>query len=88
MEKLKVCYCGSIVGYLAKFNNKYAFEYDEDWIQNGFSISPFSLPLKKGVFVPNDNTFNGFFGVFAKCKNDINTIERRIGNAYGSYSNA
>ncbi len=70
MEKLKVCYCGSIVGYLAKVNNKYAFEYDNGWILNGFSISPFSLPLKKGVFVPNDNTFNGFFGVFADSMPD------------------
>ena len=43
-----------------------AFEYDADWIQNGFSISPLSLPLRKGVFVPkNYNPFEGVFGVFA-----------------------
>lgn len=42
-----------------------AFEYDEDWLQNGFSISPFSLPLEKRVFIPKSNPFEGLFGVFA-----------------------
>lgn len=30
--------------------NKYLNEYDDAWIEEGFSISPFSLPLKKKVF--------------------------------------
>jgi serine/threonine-protein kinase HipA len=43
-----------------------AFEYDRDWIVNGFSISPFSLPLQKGVFVPKGyDPFEGLFGVFS-----------------------
>lgn len=37
---------------------------------NGFSISPFSLPLKRGVFIPNEMIFNGFFGVFADSMPD------------------
>ena len=65
MEKLNVLYKGMVVGYLAKFNNKYAFEYSDEWLNSGFPISPISLPMKSGVFVPNKNIFNGFFGVFS-----------------------
>ena len=42
-----------------------AFEYDEEWINNGFSISPRSLPLKKKVFIPKADPFDGLYGVFA-----------------------
>lgn len=43
-----------------------AFEYDNDWIADGFSISPLSLPLQKGVFVPKRyDPFEGLFGVFS-----------------------
>ena len=70
MEKLNVYYDNQIVGYLAKYENKYAFEYDANWLLNGFSISPFSLPLKSGVFIPTENIFNGFFGVFADSMPD------------------
>ena len=35
-------------------------------IRNGFSISPFSLPLQKGVFMPKSfEPFEGLFGVFS-----------------------
>ena len=27
--------------------HKVAFQYSEEWLEDGFSISPFSLPLKK-----------------------------------------
>lgn len=70
MEKLNVYLEDKLVGYLAKYENKYAFEYDSNWLANGFSISPFSLPLKKGVFIPNMMVFNGFFGVFADSMPD------------------
>ena len=43
-----------------------AFAYSEEWLQSGFSVSPFSLPLKKEVFVPKSyDPFEGLFGVFA-----------------------
>ena len=43
-----------------------AFEYDNDWLTEGFSISPFSLPLQKGVFVPKGyDPFEGLYGVFS-----------------------
>ena len=64
-NKILVYYNGSLVGTIASVNKKYAFQYDKDWLINGFSISPFSLPLKENVFIPTDMTFNGFFGVFA-----------------------
>lgn len=40
------------------------FEYDQLWLQGGFSISPFYLPLKRGVFTARPDPFNGLFGVF------------------------
>jgi len=63
---LTVKYHGRNVGTLAiSQNKKVAFQYDDEWIESGFSISPFSLPLKKQVFVPHNYHFNGLFGVFA-----------------------
>ena len=68
MEKynfLKVFYNDILVGTLAQTSNsRAAFEYDENWIINGFAISPFSLPLTKKVYVPDFEPFNGLFGVF------------------------
>lgn len=55
------------VGTLATAaNHLVAFEYEEEWIYNGFSISPFSLPLQKGVFMPKSfDPFEGLFGAFS-----------------------
>ena len=62
---LKVLYNDKFVGTLAKTLDKLvAFEYDSEWIANGFSISPFSLPLEKKVFLPKFEPFDGLFGVF------------------------
>jgi len=40
------------------------FEYDANWIRNGFSISPFYLPLKPGLVMAKQDPFGGNFGVF------------------------
>lgn len=40
------------------------FEYDDQWLKNGFSISPFYLPLKPGLFTARYEPFDGLFGVF------------------------
>lgn len=54
------------VGTLAAMKDgRVAFEYDEQWLVDGFSISPFSLPLEKKVFIPKPEPFDGLFGVFA-----------------------
>ena len=62
---LKVFYNDILVGTLAKTPDRVvAFEYDSNWLDNGFSISPFSLPLIKKVFIPEYDPFGGLFGVF------------------------
>ncbi len=54
------------VGILALTSDrKVAFEYSSEWLETGFSISPFSLPLKKQVFLPTKDYFHGVFGVFS-----------------------
>ncbi len=66
LNKLKVFYHDRPVGTLALYQNRLAaFEYDSDWLAEGFSISPFSLPLEKKVFMPKPDPFEGLFGVFA-----------------------
>ena len=62
---LKVFYNDRLVGTLAKTPDRLvAFEYDTDWLNNGYSISPFSLPLQKKVYIPKYEPFEGLFGVF------------------------
>lgn len=66
INRLNVLYHGTIVGTLARINrNLTAFEYDKQWLTEGFSISPFSLPLEKRVFEGKIEPFGGVFGVFA-----------------------
>ena len=42
-----------------------AFEYDREWISEGFAINPLSLPLEQRVFIPGIDPFDGIYGVFA-----------------------
>ncbi len=46
------------------------FEYNAQWLESGFSISPFYLPLKPGVFEAKPEPFSGLFGVFADSMPD------------------
>ena len=63
---INVFFHDRLVGTLAMTNErKAAFEYADEWLENGFSISPFSLPLEKKVYVPVKDYFNGLWGVFA-----------------------
>lgn len=68
-KTLDVYYHGKHVGTLAQTpDRRVAFQYSADWLREGFSISPFSLPLRNDVFVPKDSArevFRGLFGVFA-----------------------
>ena len=42
------------------------FQYDDFWIDNGFSISPISLPLEHRLYTPYGyRPFDGLFGVFS-----------------------
>jgi len=70
VSSLSVFYNGSkgkkLIGNLALYKNQFAaFQYSQEWINNGFSISPFSLPLESDrVFIPDWEPFGGIFGVF------------------------
>lgn len=65
-NSLLVYYNERLVGTLAiTAGRKVAFQYSKSWLEAGFSISPFSLPLKDQVFVPTKDYFQGLFGVFA-----------------------
>jgi len=44
--------------------NLAVFEYDTECLKSGFSISPFYLPLRPGLFTARSEPFNGLFGVF------------------------
>jgi serine/threonine-protein kinase HipA len=53
------------VGRLAERNGIIYFEYDEEFIQNKVEISPFKLPLKRGVVELPSDPFEGLAGVFS-----------------------
>jgi len=63
---VKVALNGTPVGRLAlRPDGLCAFEYDDRWLENGFSISPVHLPLQSGLFTAKRDPFNGLFGVFS-----------------------
>lgn len=63
---LEVFIRDKILGTLALYKDHLvAFEYSKEWLANGFSISPFSLPLQQKVFIPKPDPFDGLFGVFS-----------------------
>ena len=77
IDRLSVSYRDIPVGTLSLGSDKRLcmFEYDKDWIANGFSISPLDLPLRPGVFVANPEPFYGNFGIF----------EDSLPDGYGRY---
>ena len=86
-EKLSVFYNGISVGTLARYDRyTTAFEYADEWLADGFSISPFSLPLEKGIFKSEIDPFEGLFGVFADSLPDgwgrllVDRLMRRNGS--------
>jgi len=93
IKNLDVLYNQIKVGTLAISNeNKIVFQYDKDWINNGFSISPFKLPLIDKVFISNNRLFHGLFGVFNDGFIDswgeliISRYLRSINKDYNSYN--
>ena len=52
------------VGRLAYKERKIYFEYDEKFLKKGLELSPYKLPLKKGVFLCEERHFDGLWGVF------------------------
>ena len=65
VKKVTVKYNERIVGYLAEIEpSVIGFQYDDEWVKNGFSISPLSLPLDNKVYISKKELFNGLYGVF------------------------
>lgn len=65
IKKLDVYYRSHLVGFLVETSDKkFAFQYDENWLTHGFSISPMSLPLTSKIFYASSMHFEGLFGVF------------------------
>ncbi len=76
VQAVSVVYHGRKVGTLSMGNRSTCqFEYDKEWLSNGFSISPLQLPLKAGLFTANYQPFNGNFGIF----------EDSLPGGYGEY---
>lgn len=56
---------GNFVGTLAQAaRGTLAFQYEKSWLDTGFSLSPFSLPLESRVFVAKPHPLDGVFGIF------------------------
>lgn len=71
IKQIEVVYADRIVGRLALTKEGLcAFEYSAEWLATGFSISPFELPLRSGVFIAKPRPFEGGFGVFDDCLPD------------------
>lgn len=65
IKQIEVGYDHRTVGTLALMpDGLCAFEYAAGWLQSGFSISPFELPLRTGVFMAKPRPFEGGFGIF------------------------
>lgn len=90
LRSLKVKYKEQNMGVLALTNNKkVAFSYDKEWLEKGFSISPFSLPLEEKVFIPDNYHFDGLFGIFADSLPDAwgNLLLKRMLQEHGLGNN-
>lgn len=72
LNKLDIFYHNRPVGTMALYQKRLAaFEYSRDWLADGFSISPFSLPLEKQVFVPQKTLSRVFFAYLQTvCRTD------------------
>ncbi|MBQ7433502.1 MAG: type II toxin-antitoxin system HipA family toxin [Lachnospiraceae bacterium] len=85
-KSLLVYYKDRLVGTLALAKDqRIAFSYADSWLTDGFSVSPFSLPLKEGVFLPDKPYFQGLFGVFADSLPDAwgNLLVNRLLKKHG-----
>ena len=77
INKLSVFYRDQKVGDLSMTPDDRccAFQYCQEWLLNGFSISPIDLPLKPDLFIAKQHPFWGNFGIF----------EDSLPDGYGRY---
>lgn len=65
VKSVEVFFHDRKVGTLAEYEKHLtAFQYSTEWLAEGFSISPFSLPLEEKLFISRYTPFFGMFGVF------------------------
>ncbi len=82
----------SFVGILDERNGNIYFEYAPEFIASGLELSPFKLPLKRGVFEDPKKTFEGLFGLFNDSLPDgwgcllLDRMLRRRGLSYDAIS--
>lgn len=68
------------------------FEYDKDWIANGFSLSPWELPLQTGLIYSKEGRFGGGFAAFEDSMPDgyglylLDRMLRREGSSLAELS--
>ena len=65
MNTIQVMYGKREVGRIKNESGILYFAYSKEWLNDGFSISPRSLPLEDKVFSQTNGRFGGLFGVFA-----------------------
>jgi serine/threonine-protein kinase HipA len=74
MITAKVNLWGQYVGALVEDNNRISFEYDKNYLEKGYSISLFKLPLTSQIFsfpeLNRKEAFLGLPGIFADCLPD------------------
>ena len=66
IHKLQVLFNGSPVGILQddRTTGSCIFEYEKEWLSNGFSLSPTELPLQEGLLFSSPDRFFGNFAIF------------------------
>lgn len=65
IKKMDVIFNNKNVGYLELFEEgRVAFQYAHSWLNEGFPISPFSLPLSNKAYISDSPYFKGLYGVF------------------------
>lgn len=65
IKRMKVFYNDKIVGFLELLEDeRVAFQYASSWVDDGFTISPFSLPLSDDIYISDSPYFKGLYGVF------------------------
>lgn len=65
VRRVDVLLGGAPVGTLARSaRGTTVFSYTSAWLAGGFSVSPFSLPLREGLFETTSDMPDGLFGVF------------------------
>lgn len=92
--KTTVTIDGRTVGtiQLTPERDRCVFEYDKDWIADGFSISPWELPLQTGLIYSRENSFGGGFAAFEDSMPDgyglylIDRMLRREGSSLAELS--